>query len=174
MTNKETNIITVRVNKKIKDEIESIANQEKINLSTVLNKILTEHVEWNRFRNELQFITLNSEIVKEIFNSLDEKKLQNIANIGIKTFENICEHIQGEINFESFIATLDRWFNNSNFNFRHITMGDSDKYFIIHNNGINFSKFILGIVSSNIEKFERKLTNTKVEANRILFTIEKV
>ena len=96
MSNKDTNIITVRVNRKVKDDIANMADSNSMNLSSLVNKILTEYTEWGRYSNELDFVTLNSDILKKIFDSIEESKLSGITPSSSRYFLNICEFINGE------------------------------------------------------------------------------
>lgn len=174
MSNKDTNIITVRVNRKVKDDIANMADSNSMNLSSLVNKILTEYTEWGRYSNELDFVTLNSDILKKIFDSIEESKLSGITPSSSRYFLNICEFINGESDFDKFITVFNHWLNYSNFNFRYLVNNDSQKYVINHNGGTNFSIFLTNTISSNIENFGRMLSDVKIENQLLKFTIEKI
>lgn len=174
MTNKDTSIISVRIKKETKDKLEKISEEETVNLSTVMNRILTNYTDWGYFGKDLQFTILISPIIKELFQDMKKDRLEKIMNIGAESFANICEYICGEYNFGSFIQIMDYWLSESNFQFRHLLIGDSDKYLITHNNGINFSNFILYVFSSNVEKMEYRIKDSKIEDKKLVFTIQKV
>lgn len=174
MSNKDTNIITVRVNRKVKDDIANMADSNSMNLSSLVNKILTEYTEWGRYSNELDFVTLNSDILKKIFDSIEESKLSGITPSSSRYFLNICEFINGESDFDKFITVFNHWLNYSNFKFRYLVNNDSQKYVINHNGGTNFSIFLTNTISSNIENFGRMLSDVKIENQLLKFTIEKI
>jgi hypothetical protein len=174
LSNKDTNIITVRVNRKVKDDIANMADSNSMNLSSLVNKILTEYTEWGRYSNELDFVTLNSDILKKIFDSIEESKLSGITPSSSRYFLNICEFIHGESDFDKFITVFNHWLNYSNFNFRYLVNNDSQKYVINHNGGTNFSIFLTNTISSNIENFGRMLSDVKIENQLLKFTIEKI
>lgn len=174
MTNKDTSIISVRIKKETKDKLEKISDKETVNLSTMTNRILTNYTDWNYFGRDLQFTILIAPIIKELFENIKKDRLEKIMNIGAESFEHICEYVCGEYNFGSFIQTMDYWLAESNFQFRHLLIGNSDKYLITHGNGTNFSNFILHVFSSNVEKMGYVIKDSKIEDKKIAFTIQKV
>lgn len=174
MTNRETSIITVRVDKEIKDELEKMSNKETTNLSNTVNRILKEHITWDRFKSDLKFVSFNQKITRELFLNLNSKKIEELSSVNSKSFEDACEYIHGKVDFNTFIETIDHWLVDSNFVFRHIMIENSDRYVINHEYGKNFSTFLLETFSQNVEKLGYKISDKIIGEIKLSFKIKKV
>ncbi len=149
MGDEPTDTITIRVPKTLKEKLEKKTKENKITLNLLINQILTKNLNWDEYMTTMGWLQFNPSTVKEIFKSLDEKKITEI--IKSITFEIIdaIKFIYGDVNLNSVIDFLDTWHRSANIPFRRIENGSSHQYIINHKLGKNWSIF----ESKTIERF---------------------
>lgn len=174
IANEDTTIITIRVNKKTKEKIEHIADLQKVNLNSMVNKILIEYADWEILKKYFDFVQIRGVIIAELLKNPDDKSLAKVFRIVSKSFRESIEFIYGEFNFNNFITVVDHWLTNSGFKFRHFIINNSDSYLISHEYGKNFSRLIFAIFSENIEDLKYKISSLVIEDEKLSFKIEKI
>ena len=174
MTNEDTAIITIRVNKKIKEKIETIADLHNVNLNSMVNKILIEYADWEILKKYFDFVQIRGTVIAELLKNSDSKSLESVFKKVSTSFRENSEFVYGEFNFDNFITVVDHWLTNAGFKFRHFTINDKDSYLISHSYGKNFSKFILAIFSENLESLNYNISSQVVEDNKVSFKIQKI
>ncbi len=97
---------TFRLDEPLNESLGHLSEQSQITPSNLLNQILTQFVNWNRFVNtrDSPFITFYSRTLASLMQSVDEEKLLRIAK-DIET-EATIDYIKfrwGKLNLQTFI-----------------------------------------------------------------------
>ena len=97
---------TFRLDEPLNESLENLSEQSQITPSNLLNQILTQFVNWNRFVNtrDSPFITFYSRTLTSLMQSVDEEKLLKIAR-EVET-EATIDYIKfrwGKLNLQTFI-----------------------------------------------------------------------
>ncbi len=174
MSNNDTAIITVRVNKKTKEKIENIANSNKVNLNSIINKILIEYADWEILKKYFDFVQIRAVIIAHLLKNADEESLEQVFTEVKKSFRESIEFIYGEFNFDNFISVVDHWLTDSGLKFRHFNINNYDTYLISHDYGKNFSRLIFAIFSENVDSMGYKISDEVVEDQKLSIKIKRV
>ena len=171
----DSSIITSRVKEDVKRKLEEECELRNITLNTLIGQILTKHVKWDRFAEEVGFVYTTKIDTKAFLNSIPVKRIEEISRKQCKTgLVNAVDFIQGEFNFENFIKTLDLWIESSNIKFRHITTNNAEKYIIQHELGKNWSVYLTSLVEAVSWDLNYGITGKVINEQNVSFVIKKV
>lgn len=119
------------------------------------------------------WLQFNPLTVREIFKSLDEKKMTKISKA--ITFEIIdaIKFIYGDVSLNSVIDFIDAWHHSANIPFRRIEHGDSHQYMITHKLGKNWSIFQSKTIERFLSEMGFKVTISQIRNDSCSFSILK-
>jgi len=170
-----SSIITSRVRENVKIKLEAECKSKNVTLNTLIGQILSKHVDWDRFTEDVGFTFMSKVDLKTIFDSITEKQIEKIAQTqGKDSMKNTIDFIQGEFNFENFIRILDLWIGASNVPFRHISTVDSEKFIVKHDLGKNWSLYLITLVETISWDLNYRISKKNINRQNISFEIKKV
>ena len=170
-----TSIITSRVREDVKEKLEAECKSKNVSLNTLIGQILSKHVDWDRFAEDVGFAFTSKGDLKAFLESIPEKQIEKIAQTqGKDAMKNSIDFIQGEINFENFIKTLDLWLGSSNIPFRHITRTDAEKFIIQHTLGMKWSLYIITLVETFSSDFNHRVIKKIMNETNVSFEIKRM
>lgn len=173
MTTGITDTITIRVPKALKEKLEKKIKENQVTLNLLINQILAKNLNWDEYLRTMGWLQFNPLTVKEIFKSLDEKKMTKITKA--ITFEIIdaIKFIYGDVSLNSVIDFIDTWHHSANIPFRRIEHGDSHQYMITHKLGKNWSMFESKTIERFLCEIGFKVTISQIRADSCSFSILK-
>ena len=149
---KKTVTRTFRLDERLDESLEDFSNDAQITPSNLLNQILTQFVNWNRFVNtrEGPFITLYSHTLVSFMESVDEEKLLSIAkDVEAQATIDYIKYRWGKLNTRNFVRylrLLSTYSNQGQINFvspngQNDVIADKDngELFLEGNNARNFN-----------------------------------
>ena len=143
-------------------------------LNTLVSQILSKHVEWDRFAEDIGFVFLTKQFLRTLLDYVDEKALTMIAVSTCRgAMRDAMLFIKGKIDITTFIQALDLWFGASHMPFRHIVNGGSDRYIVQHELGRKWSIYIATVVNSLLTEMEYMVKNQKTDEQSVSFEIVK-
>lgn len=170
-----SSIITSRVKEDVKKKLEEECELKNITLNTLIGQILSKHVDWDRFAENIGFTFTSKVAIKAFLELLSEEQIEKITHNQCKdAMKSSIDFIQGEFNFESFIKTLDQWIGSSNIPFRHITTKDSEKFVIQHDMGKNWSLYIVSLAEATSWDLNYGIGKKIIGEQSVSFEIKKV
>jgi len=170
-----SSIITSRVKEDVKRKLEDECKSKNVTLNTLIGQILSKHVDWDQFVDDVGFSFMSKVDLKTFLDSIPEKQIEKIAQTqGKDTLKNTIDFVQGEFNFENFIKTLDLWIGASNVPFRHITTADGEKFIIQHDMGKNWSLYLTTLVEAISSDLNYGISKNIVNGRNVSFKIKKV
>ena len=87
--NKETTVRTFRLIKEWDDILNEDAKKQSISTSALLNKIVERYIFYERFRDTVESVTVESSTLAMILEDLTDKEVQDIGSgIGLKSVRN--------------------------------------------------------------------------------------
>lgn len=148
---------------------------DSITLNTLTSKILTKHVEWDRFAEDIGFVFLTKPFLRSLLEKVDEETIKKIAVSTCRgAIRDAIIFIKGEINIGSFLSAVDLWFGASHMPFRHIVKQDSDRYIIQHDLGKKWSLYIVTVINAVLNEIQYKSVNQRIDEQSATFEIQKV
>lgn len=174
MLSHKNNIISIRVDNDIKHKLSVESEMKSVTMNTLISKVLTKHVQWDCFAEDLGFVLLTKSFLKSMLDELDEESVKRIAlNTCKGAIRDTIIFIKGELNITNFFEGVDLWFTASHIPFRHITTELDDKYIIQHELGKKFSIYIVTVLNAILNEMKFKITNQNIDEQSVTFTIEK-
>ena len=175
MSNHKSSIISVRVDEDVKQKLSVENEMNNVTMNTLISQILSKHVKWDCFAEDIGFVFLTKPSLKSIFEEIDEESIKRIALSTCRyAIRDAFIFIKGELNITNFLEVIDLWLNASHVLFRHITTESDDKYIIQHELGKKFSIYIVTIINAILNEMKFKATNQKIDEQSVIFTIKKV
>lgn len=75
----KSSIISVRVHDKIKQKLVIESELESLTLNTLVSRTLAKHVEWDKFADDMGFVSVTKQFLKSVLDSVPEKTIETIA-----------------------------------------------------------------------------------------------
>lgn len=175
MSSKKTSIISVRVDESIKERLGIESELENLTLNTLIGRILKRHVEWEKFAEDIGFVSSTKPFLRSLLDSVTDAKIEEIARTTCKSaFRDAVIYRGGKLSVFEFLKTLDLWLSSSHIPFRHIVKDVSERYIIQHELGKRWSLYIITLISSILEELEHKIVNVIKTEQSVSFKIEHI
>lgn len=174
MVKQRSAIISVRVAEDVKDKLDVESEMNSTTLNTLVSQILSKHVDWDRFAEDIGFVFLTKPFLRSLLDYVDEKALIQIAVSTCRgAMRDAMLFIKGKIDITTFIQALDLWFGASHMPFRHIVNDGSDRYIVQHELGKKWSIYIATVVNSLLTEMGYMAKDQKMDEQSVSFEIVK-
>ncbi len=171
---KKSAVISARVSEDIKNKLEDEAEMKGSTINTLTSNVLTKHVNWDRFAEDIGFVFLTKPFLRAILDEVDEKTMKLIAVSTCRgAIRDAVLFLKGEMNKDTIIEAFDLWFAASHIPFRHIKKSDLDRYIVQHGLGKKWSIYTGAVVNVLLNEIGYKVINQKSEDQSISFEIVK-
>ncbi|TAK16760.1 MAG: hypothetical protein EPO37_07795 [Nitrosarchaeum sp.] len=171
---KKSEIISVRVDANVKHKLEAESEMKSMTVNTLVGQIITKHVSWDRFAEDLGFVCLTKPFLRAILSHVPEKEMTNIAMTVCRgAMKDATIYMYGEMTMKTFIKSLDSWLTASHIPFRHIDDDNVDKYVIQHELGDAFSSYLITVINAVLNEFKFCTTHQDLTDQSVSFVIDK-
>ncbi len=168
----ETAVISFRINKKLKQALEDECQLKNISVNQSLNKMVDNHLRWEKFADELGLVFLTKGIFRELLANMDEKELQILAStICRSALKSGTVFMKGEFNYQNLIEIIDMWLSHSHIPFRRIPVDHHDKYILQHDLGLKYSLYLHTAVATVLSEADCSTQNAHLEDQTLSFEI---
>jgi hypothetical protein len=172
---KKSAIISVRVDADTKNKLEIESEMKSMTLNTLIGQIITKHVSWDRFAEDIGFVFLTKPFLRAILSHVPEKEMTTIAvTVCRGAMKDATVYMYGELTVDTFIKSLDSWLAASHIPFRHIKNDDEDKYVIQHELGNVFSQYLVTVINAILNEFKFRIHKQELTDQSVSFEIDKV
>ncbi len=141
MLKKDTESITLRLDRKLVRALKKHAQNSEIGINTLANQIFKGFVEWDMTATKAGWAVMQRDVLKELFNELTEEKLKEIA---VRTADNTVDirlNMTGEDTLEAFYLILRGRLKRSGFRYSESQDGDVKRIVIQHDMSEKWSIF---------------------------------
>ena len=172
---KKSAIISVRVDADTKNKLEIESEMKSMTLNTLIGQIITKHVSWDRFAEDIGFVFLTKPFLRAILSHVPEKEMTTIAvTVCRGAMKDATIYMHGELTLDTFIKSLDSWLAASHIPFRHIKDNDTDKYVIQHELGKVFSQYLVTVINAILNEFKFRIHKQELTDQSVSFEIDNV
>ena len=172
---KKSAIISVRVDADTKNKLEVESEMKSMTLNTLIGQIITKHVSWDRFAEDIGFVFLTKPFLRAILSHVREKEMTTIAvTVCRGAMKDATIYMYGELTVDTYIKSLDAWLAASHIPFRHIKDDNTDKYVIQHELGNVFSKYLITVINAVLNEFTFCIAKQDLTDQSVSFSIDKV
>jgi len=167
----DTEIITIRVPKSLKDKLEDKSKKQERTLSLTINKILEKEVEWDEYLTEMRWLQFDPNTIRLIFSYLNEEQVKEIA-IQIKhDVISSIKFIYENPTLENSIDFIKSWLKSANMSFRHTNNENTHTFVVNHDLGKKWSLFAISVTNEFLTELGFKQTNTTIENKTYRFNV---
>lgn len=107
---KKSQTITFRLDPDLIEEIKNDAELEKINVNSLVSKILSNHILWERYERKLGLLPMTKPFVQHAINGMEDDEITHLAQeVEKDTFSDILNFMKGDYTVEDFIEILRSW-----------------------------------------------------------------
>jgi hypothetical protein len=173
LSEKKSSILSVRIHDAIKKKLIVESELEGVNMNTLISKILTDHVEWDKFAEDIGFVSVTKPFLRAILEALDEDVIKHVAITACRSaFKDAVIYTRGALTYENVITTLDLWLSSSHIMFRHVKK-DTEKYIIQHELGERGAVYFSTFINAVLNDIGYRTTNEVNTQQNIVFEIER-
>lgn len=168
-----TDVITIRVPKSLKEQLEKTSKKNQLNLNTLINQILTKKMHWDEQLTKLGWLPFDPFTVRAIIDYLTEEELTEVSKLSQKKVIKGIKFIYGDTTIESVADFIDTWLSDANMIFRHTEDSESHRFLVHHELGKNWSIFANKVVVGYIKDLGYQITDMSEKEDSYSFTISK-
>lgn len=159
----------------VRERLNAEAELSGVSTNTLIAKIVTRHVEWDRFVADTGFVVSTKPFLRALLQEAKEERIKELASTVCKAaFRDAIIFIHGELNFHNTLRTMDQWLLASNIPFRHVINKSTCKYVVQHDLGMKWTLYFLTLLNSMLNEFGYKTNNVSANAQSISLEIQKV
>jgi predicted HicB family RNase H-like nuclease len=147
---KKTTLRTVRLSQELDDILQNISAERHISLNTLVALILTKFVEWDRFAEEFDLVSIQRKILRSIMEGTAENKLESIATkYGSELPREGMMFWFKEVNQGTFVSGLSNIFKYGNLAKLQVDTKNGEHLMVAqHDLGLAGSKFLKNFISA--------------------------
>jgi len=145
---KKTGTITFRLVSSLLEELKKETELEKTNLNSLVSKILSNHVQWERYERKAGLLPMTKPFVKHAINTMTDKQIINLAQkIEKEAFRDIMIFTKGGHSLSEFVEILRSWLNVAWMQHYIEKKENSYSFIIQHDLGKKWSLYVKTMVS---------------------------
>jgi len=104
---KKTILRTVRISEDIDNLLESDAQEQNISTNTLISKIMTRYVEWDRIIEKTSYVVISSLLFRALINEAGDQKLEEIGKNQVSVaVKELAMMMFGKTDFDTLLKTI--------------------------------------------------------------------
>lgn len=133
--------ITFRIDSQKLKTLREFADENQVSLNTLVNQILTGYIEWDMVAVKAGYATIQKDILREVFDAVDDKTLKDVALKTADSSKDIMLIMTGQVSLNAFFSILRNRAKRSGFTFREYEENGIKKFILQHEMGGHWSIF---------------------------------
>lgn len=168
---KKTTNLSCRIDKSVYDILVKDAESKSISLNSLVNSISKRYISWEKNAEQIGFIPLSKETIKQIFEKLDDKTLKEIGyHVGTTIPREFILLTYGHITFPNILSMID--IGNSRFgHIKHEIDDHEHQITIFHGINEEFSSFLSYVHEAMAKDLSINLKITSLDCSMISMNI---
>jgi len=154
---KQTVNVSCRIGKAEYDLLFKDSNNKGLSLNSLINNVLKRYLAWEKSADEIGFIPLSKMAIKKIFDSMDEKTINEIAReVGQTIPRELTFLIFNKLDFASIMSMIEIY--STRFGaLRHEINGTKHDLTLHHGLNKKFSQYLAAVLEAMAEDLDLKL-----------------
>lgn len=168
-----TKTVSFRLPAYMIDELIEECERAEMSPSVILRQILGKHLEWDRYRLQMNLITVPSCFARESMNLLSKQEIEGLAFHCASSFVSLALLKAKRVDLENLLALMEQWFRDSSIKYRR---GYADGYHVFaiqHELGFHWSLFLaefLAAVFTTIKEVRYKVDFNQNDGTVLFFS----
>lgn len=151
---KTTEGLTLRFDKDILDKIREEAKDKQISLNTLINQIVTQHLDWHAHAAKVGFLAVTRGTVLKMIDKIPEEDIASIGRfVAKKEAKDFIMMLRNEYSITSALEVLETWLKIVGYSYKHEIRGSEHSYIIYHNMSTKWSIYLSELFRAVSEDF---------------------
>ena len=141
--------ISVRLDKKIEDELRSDANEQNKNISDIVNNALEKYYNEYKYYDSISAHHLDPIVVEAFFSLVDTpEKADQVSTAGAQMIEKFATYFSnGDESFDTKMMLTIKFLKNNGIDVKKKQIGEQLTLSAVHQHGEIFSNLLIGLVT---------------------------
>ena len=141
--------ISVRLDKKIEDQLRSDANEQNKNISDIVNNALEKYYNEYKYFDSISAHHLDPIVVEAFFSLVDTpEKADKVSTAGAKMIEKFATYFSnGDESFDTKMMLTIKFLKNNGIDVKKKQIGEQLTLSAVHLHGEIFSNLLIGLVT---------------------------
>jgi hypothetical protein len=163
-----TETITFRLPSSLIEELRKDAELEEVSLNSLVTRIFSNHVQWERYERKVGLLPMTKPFLKEVLNQMGDEQIINLAyKIEKESFKSILRFMKENIELDDFLRFLRTWLTASWMQHNIVIKNDSYRFNIQHDLGIKWSLYVKTLVLELCQDILGITVDVKIDDNLI-------
>ncbi|MDQ3967435.1 MAG: hypothetical protein M3275_03460 [Thermoproteota archaeon] len=171
---KVTESVTLRFDKNSLKKLRNEADEKQISLNTLMNQIVTQHLEWHANAAKAGFTTMRKGTVVKMLEKISEQDIISIAElVAKKESKGFIMMLRNEYSLTSALEVLETWIKIAGYSYRHNVRGDSEhSYIIYHDMSRKWSLYLKELFRFIFEDFGLARVDFDIGEDTLAFKVD--
>lgn len=168
---KHTEVLSVRVDHMLVDELRNEAESANISLNVLVNHIFRRYIAWERDANKIGLVPVTKDLFAVLLDKLEDKQLEQIATRCARNIVDVIIYMRKKFDLDTLLQWLDEMCRASGFAKKRVMMDTLYTYIVQHELGMKYSIFLKTILQLLFENLEKRIV-PEITAQSVVFTAE--
>jgi hypothetical protein len=145
---------TIRFDKGLDEALQTIRRHQKMSVNAIVNKLVREYVEWNRYNEKIHIMEVSPTLLTEL---MERCSLDDARELGRRMSQDLVrpsiEQMFVDFTFDNVVEFLRRFsLYTKRFDFEDSVEGRRHLIMLRHSLGLKWSAYYGGMLSDILEK----------------------
>lgn len=168
---KQTEVLSVRVEHMLVEELRTDAESTNISLNVLVNHIFRRYISWERDATRIGFVPITRELFATLLEKLEEKQLEQVAVKSAKNIVDVIIYMRKKFDLQTFLQWLDEMCRASGFAKKRVVIDTLYTYIVQHDLGMKYSLYLKTILQSLFNNLQRRI-EPDITAQSVVFTAD--
>jgi hypothetical protein len=167
---KKTVLKTVRLTQELDSLLRGDAEAGGMTVNSLINRIMTKYVEWDRHIEKFRFISIADETFRSILEEVDDSKVEQIAtDMGSKMPKAVTLFWFKRLNLDTVLKTISNYGKYSGLHTNEIRFDEGECIITFHHElGRKWSMFLKNLISQYIKTGLGIVPQTEITDSMVL------
>lgn len=168
---KQTEVLSVRVEHMLVEELRSEAESANISLNVLVNHIFRRYTAWERDACKIGFVPITKDLLAALLDKLEESQLEQIATRSANNIIDVIIYMKKKFDLQTFLQWLDEMCRASGFAKKREMIDTLCTYIVQHDLGMKYSIYLDKILKSLFHHLQKPI-HPHITAQSVVFTAD--
>ncbi len=167
------NDATFQINENTLKKLDAESKKEGISRSVLINRILSEHVDWHYLSSKSDFISVRKPLVLKLMKKFSEREIISIAKyVARTTNRDTLLALRQHYDITAALDLIETWLRISGFSYQREISNSTYSYEIRHSMGKKWSLYLSEIFRNGFKEFGLKKIDFEITENTLSFRLD--
>ncbi|MEM2760450.1 MAG: hypothetical protein QXU32_07335 [Nitrososphaerales archaeon] len=168
---KQTEVLSVRVEHMLVEELRNEAESANISLNVLVNHIFRRYIAWERDACKIGFVPITKDLFATLLERLEDSQLEQIAKKSANNIIDVIIYMKKKFDLNTCVQWLDEMCRASGFAKKRVMADTLHTYIVQHDLGIKYSIYLRHILKLLFDTLQRRI-DPDITAQSVVFTAD--